>query len=98
MSRNHTVVAYRGTFSLSLSAYLNSRESARISSNNYSLLNYIESPVTSASTCQAGQRLFTVVNSALLDLSRVKGRIGNAWFEGADRSFPATLKAADSLL
>ena len=46
----------------------------------------------------AGRKISISVSAALEDFPPVKGSIGVAWFEEADRMFPAMLKAADELM
>lgn len=46
----------------------------------------------------AGRKISISVSDALEDFPPVKGSIGVAWFEEADRLFPAMLKAADELM
>jgi diguanylate cyclase (GGDEF)-like protein len=49
-------------------------------------------------TVEAGRKLSIAVNHALADFPAVKGSIGVAWFERADRLFPLMLRAADELM
>jgi len=49
-------------------------------------------------TVEAGRKIYIAVNKSLEAYPSVKGSLGVAWFEDADRLFPAMLKAADELM
>lgn len=87
--------ALRVTSKALLSALRSSDGVARLGGDEFAIL---LPHIGYAAAEAAGRKIFVAVNNALRQFPPVKGSIGVAWFEKADRLFPAMLKAADELM
>lgn len=87
--------ALRATAKALRSALRSSDRVARMGGDEFAVL---LPEVDYDATVEAGEKISVAVNAALKDFPPVKGSIGMAWFEKADRSFSAMLKAADGLM
>ncbi len=54
--------------------------------------------ISDEAAAETGRKISMAVNAALEAFPPVKGSVGVAWFETADRLFPEMLKAADELM